>query len=500
MRPGLRHVRRGGSSRRGRSARSSEAPSHPYTAGPPARDADREAVASELYAIPGQIPRAGRTRATAAASPTAAPRLRPLRRGARPARGRPRPPRPLLAGRAVSHAAPAPRGAGPHLRRQAACGGDRPRPARSTTSRLRSLPGETLGIVGESGSGKSTLLRMALRLLRPTAGRVLLEGRDVWALSGAELKELRRTVQPVFQDPGASFNPRQTVRRILAAPLEVHGMAPGRERAARIEEALATVGLGPRRPRPLPAPALGRAEAARRHRPRHDPEAPPAAAGRADLGARRLGPGAGPEPVPAHQARARPHLPLRQPQPRRRPLRQRPRGGDAPRQGGRSRFRRRGLRPAAPPLHPGPAAGRPRRRPRARRAAGPSPNPSPGSQPMTFSIAARCPRTGMVGVAVSTAVPGVGGICPFIREGVGAIATQSWVNPYLGIDGLELLAAGLAGRGGRPPPDRGRPRAATSASSASSTARAAPPPGPARTACPGAATSPATASPRRATC
>jgi uncharacterized Ntn-hydrolase superfamily protein len=63
---------------------------------------------------------------------------------------------------------------------------------------------------------------------------------------------------------------------------------------------------------------------------------------------------------------------------------------------------------------------------------------------MTFSIAARCPRTGMMGVAVSTAVPGVGGICPFVREGVGAVATQSWVNPYLGIDALELLAQGTA--------------------------------------------------------
>ena len=61
----------------------------------------------------------------------------------------------------------------------------------------------------------------------------------------------------------------------------------------------------------------------------------------------------------------------------------------------------------------------------------------------TFSIAARCPRTGMLGVAVSTAVPGVGGICPFVKEGVGAIATQSWVNPYLGIDGLKLLEQGL---------------------------------------------------------
>lgn len=61
----------------------------------------------------------------------------------------------------------------------------------------------------------------------------------------------------------------------------------------------------------------------------------------------------------------------------------------------------------------------------------------------TFSISARCARTGMLGVAVSTAVPGVGGICPFVRPGAGAISTQSWVNPYLGIDGLALLAEGL---------------------------------------------------------
>jgi uncharacterized Ntn-hydrolase superfamily protein len=61
----------------------------------------------------------------------------------------------------------------------------------------------------------------------------------------------------------------------------------------------------------------------------------------------------------------------------------------------------------------------------------------------TFSIAARCPRTGMFGVAVSTAVPAVGGIVPFIKPGLGAIATQSWVNPYLGIDGLKLLEEGL---------------------------------------------------------
>lgn len=62
----------------------------------------------------------------------------------------------------------------------------------------------------------------------------------------------------------------------------------------------------------------------------------------------------------------------------------------------------------------------------------------------TFSIAARCERTGMFGVAVSTAVPGVGGICPFVRAGVGAVSTQSWVNPYLGIDGIRLLGEGMS--------------------------------------------------------
>ncbi len=64
----------------------------------------------------------------------------------------------------------------------------------------------------------------------------------------------------------------------------------------------------------------------------------------------------------------------------------------------------------------------------------------------TFSISARCARSGMLGVAVSTAVPWVGGICPFVRPGAGAISTQSWVNPYLGIDGLKLLAGGLDAR------------------------------------------------------
>lgn len=63
---------------------------------------------------------------------------------------------------------------------------------------------------------------------------------------------------------------------------------------------------------------------------------------------------------------------------------------------------------------------------------------------MTFSVAARCARTGMLGVAVSTAVPAVGALCPFVSADTGAMATQSWVNPYLGLDGLELLRQGIA--------------------------------------------------------
>lgn len=64
----------------------------------------------------------------------------------------------------------------------------------------------------------------------------------------------------------------------------------------------------------------------------------------------------------------------------------------------------------------------------------------------TFSIAARCPRTGMLGVAVSTAVPAIGGLCAFVGPRIGAVATQSWVNPYLGIDGLSLMKGGMSAK------------------------------------------------------
>ncbi len=108
---------------------------------------------------------------------------------------------------------------------------------------LQIRPGETLGIVGESGSGKSTLLRIILRLLRPTAGQVLFEGRDVWSLSGRGLRDMRRRMQAVFQDPASSFNPRQSVGSILAAPLEVYGIGTRAGRREKVAESLELVGL-----------------------------------------------------------------------------------------------------------------------------------------------------------------------------------------------------------------------------------------------------------------
>jgi oligopeptide transport system ATP-binding protein len=106
------------------------------------------------------------------------------------------------------------------------------------------MPGETLGLVGESGSGKSTLGRLILKLLEPTSGRVIFDGRDLAAVSRRDLRILRQQMQLVFQDPYASLNPRMPVRSIVGEGIEIHRLARGREKQERIASLLEMVGIG----------------------------------------------------------------------------------------------------------------------------------------------------------------------------------------------------------------------------------------------------------------
>ena len=106
--------------------------------------------------------------------------------------------------------------------------------------------GETLGLVGESGCGKSTLGRTILRLTEPTSGKVLFRDRDLATLSRRELRDERRHLQIIFQDPYASLNPRMTVGQIVREPLETFGLAKGKAAEERVGQLLETVGLSQR--------------------------------------------------------------------------------------------------------------------------------------------------------------------------------------------------------------------------------------------------------------
>jgi len=108
---------------------------------------------------------------------------------------------------------------------------------------LRVAPGETLGLVGESGCGKSTLCRTVLQLLKPTAGSVRFEGREIAGLSRREMRPLRPRMQMIFQDPYASLNPRKRVGQIVGDPLRIQRSASGAELRRRVRELLERVGL-----------------------------------------------------------------------------------------------------------------------------------------------------------------------------------------------------------------------------------------------------------------
>ena len=105
--------------------------------------------------------------------------------------------------------------------------------------------GETLGLVGESGSGKSTLGRLMLRLIEPTAGEVVFDGRSLLTLAAGELRALRREMQIIFQDPYGSLDPRMRVESIVGEGLAIHRLGTRAERQARVAELLDLVGLSP---------------------------------------------------------------------------------------------------------------------------------------------------------------------------------------------------------------------------------------------------------------
>ena len=108
------------------------------------------------------------------------------------------------------------------------------------------MKGETVGLVGESGCGKSTLGRTMIRLLDPTEGTIAFKGEDITHLRGEALRARRREMAIIFQDPYASLDPRQTVGDIVGEPIDIFGLAKGRERQDRIYELLRIVGMNPR--------------------------------------------------------------------------------------------------------------------------------------------------------------------------------------------------------------------------------------------------------------
>ena len=191
--------------------------------------------------------------------------------------------------------------------------------------------GETFGLVGESGSGKTTTGRCILRLIEPTSGQVAFKGQDVLALDRRALRESRRHMQMVFQDPYSSLNPRMRVETIVEEPLVIHAIGTKAERAARVAEL-----LDPRRPRsraaaPLSARVQRRPAAAHRPGPRAGPQPLADHRRRTGVRARRVDPGAGDQPARRPAGPVRADLPADRPRSAAGPARVHARRGDVSR-------------------------------------------------------------------------------------------------------------------------------------------------------------------------
>jgi oligopeptide/dipeptide ABC transporter ATP-binding protein len=110
---------------------------------------------------------------------------------------------------------------------------------------LEIYPGETLGLVGETGCGKSTLARVVMRLYDATEGRITFEGQDITGVKGGELREIRRNMQMIFQDPFASLNPRRTVGSIISEPFRLHRTVTRDKVKPEVQQLMELVGLNP---------------------------------------------------------------------------------------------------------------------------------------------------------------------------------------------------------------------------------------------------------------
>ena len=158
---------------------------------------------------------------------------------------------------------------------------------------LEIYKGETMGLVGETGCGKSTLARVVMRLYEATEGTIEFEGQDITQPKGGELRDLRREMQMIFQDPFASLNPRKTVGSIIGAPYRLHKIVPRNKIKTEVQQLMELRGAEPRALQPVPARVLGRPAPADRGRARARPATQADRVRRAGLGARRLDPGPG---------------------------------------------------------------------------------------------------------------------------------------------------------------------------------------------------------------